>query len=412
MAPRAKTQALASSVFLVSLLLGCNSILGIQKADLVEEPSNECDLDLDDRLVDGCIFRASCDPISPPFNLSNCVTYRSQAVFPEEEGTLNATSCAAVEQGVGRRYEPPSTCASNQNGWSCSDDGKLALYCGDGRPFVRDCSLRGSVCTVEKDAPSGAYPCGLPDHISCQEGEDRSTFCEGSFQLGCTDGRAVGYDCDVVDTKCFESDSGATCLPDGEKCSTAGEVTCASDSKVDYCADPGVTIHYQCSAGTKCEDGDAGVDCYVEGCTPEPGCKEGCADDGVTLEFCVAGAKVTRNCADYGFDYCSSYDSADKTTTFAYCMMDPGKPFPGTTADWGEAPPSPGSGGGSNADDSCYPLESGTCSSLDACTTDDGSGCYFLVNGSSRVDEDCDSPGSGYDQVATLCGLDPTPPEG
>lgn len=417
MSYRWKSASLTVPITFLSLLLGCNSILGIQKAKPSDEPSNECKLDLDEKLVDGCIFRASCDPISPGFTISNCVTYRSQAVFPEERGTLNAASCGPVEKSVGRRYEAPSICPTDQEGWSCIDDGKVALYCGEGRPFTRDCSLRGSVCTVAADAASGAYPCGLPDHIACAADEDRSTFCEGSLQLGCTDGRAVGYDCETVDTECFETDSGATCLPDDGRCKTVGAVSCQSDSKVDYCTDPGVSLHYQCADGTKCADGESGVDCYPEDCTPEAGCKERCAKDGVTIEFCVAGAKVTRDCQDYGFDFCSSYDSTDGTTTFAYCMMNENKPFPGTTADWGDEEPGgtggggttsgPGTGGQGSAEDYCYALDSGACSSLDFCSEADGSGCYFLVNGSSRVDESCDEPGSGTDQVAALCELAP-----
>lgn len=395
------------------LIIGCNSILGIQKAELSETAGGECDLNLDKALVDGCIYRASCDPISPPFNVSNCVTYKSQLVIPEEEATLNAKSCKPIEEALGRRYEPRSSCAGAPNGWVCSPDGSSSLYCGEGRPYMRDCSARGSVCTVTEDADPGAYPCGIPDHITCKAGENKNPFCEGDLQLGCTEGRPIGYDCGEVGTKCFEAESNATCLPDAGRCNKVNEIKCVSDSKIDFCAAPGVLVHYECAKGTSCRNGEAGVDCYVDGCEPEPDCEEGCAKDGVTLEFCVAGAKVQRKCTDYGFDFCSSYKSADGVTTFAYCSMDEGKPFPGTTADWSdeqgseepeeEEPEEEEPDGPGNGDVNCYPLESGSCTSLEACTDD--TVCYYLVNGKERFDEDCEIPGPASDQVAVMCDL-------
>lgn len=389
------------------LVVGCNSILGIQKAELSEGTGGECDLKLDTALVDGCIYRASCDPISPPFNVSNCVTYRSQTVFPEEEATINAKSCKQIEEALGRRYEPRSSCAGAPAGWVCSPDGSSSLYCGEGRPFVRDCKARGSVCTVTESAEPGAYPCGIPDHITCKANENKNTFCEGSLQLGCTEGRPVGYDCDEVGTSCFETATSATCLPDVGRCSKVNEITCTSSSKVDYCADPGVLVRYECAKGTSCQDGEFGIDCYVDDCEPEPGCQEGCAKDGVTLEFCVAGAKVQRNCTDYGFDYCSSYTSTDGVTSFAFCTMDENKPFPGTTADWSEEEAPDGTEPSDEEPDAedvyCVPLPSGSCASLEGCS--DETTCYYLVNGSQRIEDDCSEPGPGTDQVAALCDL-------
>jgi hypothetical protein len=414
------------SLYLLALagILGCNAIAGIQKAheDSGDDGNTDaCQVDIDEDFIRGCVFRLGCDPLEPVFNLSSCLTFKLQGVLPGERATLNADKCSTVEESIGRRYEPPGACGTS-NGWSCSEDGKVATYCGsDADPFSRDCNVVGSECTVRPDEGASAQPCGFPDRTTCDVGETRQTICEGNLQLGCSNGTAVGFDCSALELTCFETDTGATCAPSGASCDPSTPASCTGDD-IRLCSAAGVASIFECHKGSKCEETPA-TGCYVPDCTPEETCEERC--EGTEAHFCISEVAAKRDCQDYGFDKCveSTLVAGGAVTVVARCAMNDGVPPPGTSADWSGSPnpgtggssnpgtggsPNPGTGGESSGD-ICSPLDDPLgCSSVELCVASLES-CYFFVEGVDEVPFSCDAEDGGLSALEKRCGAPSAP---
>jgi hypothetical protein len=400
--------------------LGCNSILGIKKAQ-----ESSCNISIAEDFIEGCIFRMACDPSPVGYGLSACLTYKTQGLLPKERATLNADSCKPVEEALGRRFEDPATCG-DQEGWTCN--GNVALYCGpDADPFSVDCETVGASCTVATDSGPNVHPCGIPEATNCGTTQTSLTVCEGDLQIGCLQGVPVGFDCAALETSCIETENaGAFCMSSGAKCDTEKALTCTGDD-IRLCPNTGISRVFECPKGSECDDSDsATIDCKVPGCESEEPCEESCS--GSRIRFCVAGVSFERNCKDYGFDRCeeSTYRAAaDNEVTAARCAMDNGKPAPGTTADWGEPAPgsggSSGTGGGSGSDGGSgsggapstdggsgsggapsepvcgyIPYPPAGCYYVDACEGPDE--CHFRIEGSYLLPFPCDNP----DQAVTL----------
>lgn len=326
--PRSTASALGLSSFMGVLAfwgVGCNALVGVERAT---ESANDCEaeLELEDELIGGCIYRLGCDPRLASFTMSECVTLTAQVGNAIDHCTLGASNCGDVERCVGHRYEPDTTC-EGQSGWICT--GTIATYCGGAGPqFSTDCNVYGVGCTALPQADANVWPCGPPE-IHCGPNETSNAVCEGDLQVACLNGATFGLDCGAVNMRCVEDGTSASCTAIGDSCSLPLTATC-QDNEVHLCDQGGATVRYPCHTGTSCRVGTQGdVNCRAS-CAP-PSCTEGCESD-KTLRFCVGGVPVLRDCTNFGFDGCSESTLGDPSRPIAFCAMSRGNPYPGSTA--------------------------------------------------------------------------------
>jgi hypothetical protein len=300
---------------------GCNQILGIEKAELDSSTGGSssgggtgsggssggpatCDPyeTGDIGLVRGCLLRISCDPLLPYYSMSECVSYAYQLANPQELCTYGATSCADIEQCLGRRMVDPDSCA-HSSGWECYGD--QAVLCGVTVPYATDCTNGGTSCYMPPSFPGegSRAPC-LADGGTCSDAPG-AVHCDGNILYECIDGSRYGRDCAAAGSTCVEEVSGeATCIDSTTACATPDSVEC-NGNVLTYCGSSGLRSVLDCStAGLTCESSGTYADCVAPGCGLQDvsDCTESC--DGAVLRYCIGGAQAQVDCSEFGFSTC------------------------------------------------------------------------------------------------------------
>ncbi len=271
-------------------------------------------------LVSGCVYRASCDPLGS-YTISSCLTYGLQHASAFEECTYGATSCRDIEACIARAYvdvtEAEPYCDPTVSDWAC--EGDVAIFCGSSDySFVVDCPYFGGSCSpyAVGATGSGTPPCAV-SWVPCDDAPGEY-HCDGTYLYECIDGVRYGSDCSLRAASCDES--------------TPGEAYCV-DLATPLCEDPGTT---KCSGGTltSCsldgyelavDCGEVGLSCSNDDYCLAPGCTTKDADkcvescEGTSLSVCVGGAPLLLDCTEYGFDGCATWGTEP---VHAYCFIE------------------------------------------------------------------------------------------
>lgn len=319
--------------------------------DAVQSSNNCADapLELDQELIRGCVYRISCDPLVPAYNISQCVSTAQQSAYASETCTKNAQSCDDIRDCLGRGYQTASICEGSTSEWAC--DGDAAVRCGASSVYGVDCNEMGATCVGYQESASFPHVWGCtPNTVpSCTDVVDGEFHCNGSDLYTCLGGLPYGHSCSALSGTCVEPTPGAAYCNSQPSCTNLDEIAC-DDDIVTYCSEAGFLGTYDCGAtGMECVvETERGGFCLPSGCTIDDSvaCEESCLDDGVTLRFCQGAENVDINCEALGMGGCVM-GSSDSLGSYAFC-----------------AQPSPGSSGG---DDSCEYANDGYCDEPPLC---------------------------------------------
>lgn len=330
---------------------GCNLIAGIEKGEFdrdLENPDGpgpspaederlagwstalrfepgacSLDIDVDEEDIVACVLRASCDPLIPSFNVSDCVTLRYLETLPAESCASEATSCDEIQDCLGREVVEDSdldVCADNE-GWVC--DGNDAVYC-DEYPYKWDCERFGSTCTPPVDPINldvfSCSPADAANSIDCSTAIEGEAYCSGDEIYTCVDGIAYGYDCTTENTLCREAVPGeANCEAPLVPCDEPGEMDCDGEV-VTVCSDTGNLTEFDClESGTYCYTYTDEALCEAGSCFTDVDCVEGCYDTN-TLRLCVGATPVLVDCNEMFGTTCYENTLSD-ATPFAGCSL-------------------------------------------------------------------------------------------
>lgn len=317
--------------------IGCNNLVGIEPAQLDTasggssssggsgngtgggEPTCADFETTDVNLVRGCALRVSCDPTVPYYTMSDCVTYAYQLANPYEACTYGATSCAEVEECLGRRTLEPTSCT--ETGWECAEN--EAIRCGASEAYAFDCATVGSSCSEPDGFPdTGTAPC-LVSNDPCTT-DLGAWHCEGDMLYTCIDGVRYGRYCSATAATCVETMTGqGTCIDSTTRCTNLGALTC-NGNVLSFCGTSGIRTVLDCgTAGLRCGDGDF-IDCLAPGCNAEDvgSCTESC--DGTILRYCVGGSPQQIDCTELGFASCQERSAGDHRVVHCSHTAPPG----------------------------------------------------------------------------------------
>ncbi len=376
---------------------------------VVESGCGAENLQIDERLIAGCMLRASCDPLTPPYSISLCVTIAAQTTGPTENCTYGATSCSQVWSCIGRSPLAVAGWRSRAAGdveWVC--DGDIATFCSPAYTYSVDCTTLGANCNDEHASAYPAMgPCTIADAdtygVPCTgdepasppvEGSNGYFSCDGDVLTYCDDGTRYAVNCSAQGNVCTDlGDGSAYCSDRPEPCSPASSYSC-DGSSIDACDAQGYSETYDCGpAGLACEEVGSSVACVAEGCSTAGSCFEQCVND-TTIQFCQGGSPVTLDCVAFGFTGCEELENG--SITIARCT----------------------GGNGILVDDSCTYANDGVCDESTYCDAGtDSTDClpYRGTCGSTNTDlsyendGECDVPvlcENGSD-LADCFGVDP-----
>lgn len=318
-------------------LVGCNLLAGIEKAAFdesydpdesgtrlapgVEVQPDACSnqIDADEAVIRGCIYRISCDPRPVEFSISDCITNSLQTTISGESCGLRASSCDEIEECTKvERLEVEDSLVCNSSGDSICTTDDEAIYCG-ADPYKVNCPELGAICASGFDAP-GITLCVPEPEPSCEGLSDGESYCadDSDVIFWCVDGRAQGYDCDGRSRSCEEDEEGeAFCSGRTGSCDDEGEQSCENGSVID-CDEEGRSLKFDCAAsGLTCDArGTSEARCVARGCEEAPRCEESCLDE-KTAQICIGGAAVTLDCSEYGSTACVNKKLRDGTLAVA-----------------------------------------------------------------------------------------------
>jgi len=326
-----------------------------------ESCSTEVDVSAEDLI--SCLYRVSCDPTTPLFSITSCITFDYMHASTAEACSNGVTSCSEVYACI---HRAPSTsdqlasceenihcdgiCTGTCDGycdytyesegytlcdgscdgtcvglcddsvvskkWSC--DGDEAINCSSAGPTL-DCAGLGGSCreslTSSPSADGGCLPNSVGDAAqeACAAGDDATPHCDGDLYYWCADGTVWGAQCEYG---CVEGTSGAYCANTTETCDALGTSTCSGDD-LHFCnQDGGLFVHACGQNDLSCDDENG--DCVADGCSSSA-CTEGCLDD-QTLTVCIGGAQIEIDCTQYGFNGC--VEETYSGYPYARCSLD------------------------------------------------------------------------------------------
>lgn len=314
-----RNQALVAGLWALCVLLAsCDALLGLDGEDELDCASVQASAP--GWLVRSCIMRVSCSPFVETLKIGQCIGRTAPFATAYDRCTSKANSCADIQACTGVGRAAAALCDQRSKGWHCQGD--RALRCGYGEPYVVECGLLGAKCKLYQGAETAsAWPCAVPTAMSCATND--VGFCDGTVAVSCGQGQAWGRDCARQQLRCVQSEGQAFCSAYSEPCDPNAHLGC-QDGRYTVCATSGFGLTYDCTtAGGQCEH----TSCAPKGCKQIPfesKCRERCLDAS-RMQICVfwdslgAGQPMTVDCKDHEFDRCEMLDDPKSSRDFAAC---------------------------------------------------------------------------------------------
>jgi hypothetical protein len=257
-------------------------------------------LNMNQKVIQTCVLRASCSPFIPDTRISDCVTLNLQQAFIGTACTSNATNCSEVDLCQGYGFTTQAQC-SGQTGWRCQNN--VAINCAQG--YYISCSKLGGQCEMYDstgDFVKDTADCKVVG--SCTSGQ---SGCQGDLAYTCVNGVGYGMACSNFGAQCSTQSGQPTCLLATQTCS--GALPPCENGSAQACIN-GLKQTFDCSSvGLGCQsDAKNGPFCVAPGCTLAAAttCAESCT--GSTAHLCYGGVPFDVDCKKYGFSTCTGHD--------------------------------------------------------------------------------------------------------
>ncbi len=290
-------------LLVITVLPACKTVLDADGYEADDESFISCGEGSrpTDFRIRGCVNAISCNPNTPPYTISECLTYDPMAVLSGDETAYK--DCDEYRESNAEAYIAPGKCSDDT--LRCEDN--IFYNCSTGAQI--DCSKRGGTCHLwTKASGTQSGGCAFPSLDASCTATDTKPRCSGHISFACYDGDAVGRDC--VKASAYCAPNGLCYLDSGQRCETE-DYWCSGDTAF-QCNVDGVLYERKCGdRGLTC-DRRVGSVCVARGCSQQDflACSEDCAGESEAI-VCFGGAPLTIDCKAYGFARCQRTTNPD-----------------------------------------------------------------------------------------------------